>query len=116
MHSEPVEGEDLSQEEYVRRALDLYRRMPGTLGHVRRHDRVVATDLHRRRVPLAVVESALVLAAVRRTLRAGDAAPLAPVRSLAYFLPVIEEAIATPLPQDYIRYLRDKLARYATRM
>lgn len=117
MHPESVDGDDggLSQQEYVRRVLDLYRRTPGTLGHVRRHDRTVAVELYRRKVSLSIVEGALTLAAARRTLRAADAPPLAPVRSLAYFLQVVEEIIATPLPPGYADYLRATLAKYALR-
>jgi hypothetical protein len=114
MKAEPDGGDALlTQREYVRQALECYRRTPGTLGHVRRHDRLVAADLYRRRIPLPIVESALLLAAARRTLRAEDALPLGPVRSFAYFLQVIEEVLASPLPLDYVHYLRDKLAKYA---
>lgn len=105
----------LDRQEYVRRVLDCYRHIPGTLGRIRSHDRAIAAELHRRMIPLSVVESALILATVRRTLRPEDAPPLAPVRSLAYFLPVVEEVIATPLATDYVRYLRGKLAKYAPR-
>lgn len=118
MNAEPGRHDDavtLDQQEYVRRVLDWYRRTPGTLGRVGRHDRLVAADLHRRQIPLSVVESALILAAARRTLRPEDTPPLAPVRSLAYFLPVVEEMIVAPLAPDYIRYLRSKLAKYAPR-
>jgi len=116
MCAEPPTHHDdvtLNQQEYVCRVLDWYRCTPGTLGRVRSHDRVVAAELYRRKIPPSVVESALILAAARRTLRAEDAPPLAPVRSLAYFLPVVEEVIVTPLAPDYVRYLRSKLAKYA---
>ena len=118
MKAEPA-GHDndvtLDRQEYVRRVLDCYRHTPGTLGHVRSHDRLVAAELHRRQIPLSVVESAFILAAARRTLRAPDAPPLAPVRSLSYFLQVIEEVIGTALAPDYVQYLRGKLAKYAPR-
>jgi hypothetical protein len=114
MNAEPGGGNAvLTQNEYVRQALEYYRRTPGTLGHVRRHDRLVAADLYRRRIPLPIVQSALLLAAARRILRVEDAPPLGPVRSFAYFLPVIAEVLASPLPLDYVHYLRDKLAKYA---
>jgi hypothetical protein len=35
---------------------------------------------------------------------------LQPIRSLHYFLPVIEEVSAGPLSLDYVKYLRLKLA------
>lgn len=34
-----------------------------------------------------------------------------PIRSLAYFLPAIEEMLAEPAPENYLDYLRLKLDR-----
>ena len=64
--------------------------------------------------PLRVVESALLLASLRRL----DAArrwrhALSPIRSLAYFLPVIDELLSHPAPDNYLEYLRLKLHRLA---
>jgi hypothetical protein len=80
------------QEEYIRQILDAYRKTPGTMGTVRRPDRVLAAQLYQRGVSVSVIENAFVLAAVRRLIRPADAPPLGTIRSLAYFLPVIEEA------------------------
>ena len=52
-----------------------------------------------------------VLAAVRRTIRPNGAPPLGTIRSLAYFLPVIEEVLTSSIRPDYFRYLRQKLER-----
>lgn len=60
------------------------------------------------------VENALVLAAVRRMIRPADAPPLATVRSLAYFLPVIEEVLETEVGEEYFQYARQKLQRLRT--
>ena len=57
------------QEEYVRQVLEAYRKTPGTMGTVRRPDRMVAAQLYQRGVALSVIENALVLAAVRRLVR-----------------------------------------------
>ena len=83
----------LSQEEYVRQVLEAYRKTPGTMGTVRRADRTVAAQLFQRGLPVQVIENALVLAATRRLIRPPDAQPLGAIRSLAYFLPVIEEVL-----------------------
>src|SRR3954451_18039627 len=40
------------REEYVRLVLDAYRTTPGTCGHLRRPDRLLAIELYRRGVPL----------------------------------------------------------------
>ena len=102
-----------NQEEYIRAVLEAYRKTPGTTGTVRRPDRMVAAQLYERGVSLTMIEHALVLAAARRLVRAADAPPLGPVRSLAYFLPVIEEVLGMRVGPDYFRYLRHKLARLA---
>ena len=34
--------------------------------------------------------------------------PLGPIRSLHYFLPIIEELLARPVPESYVAYLRGK--------
>ena len=78
----------LGQEEYVRQVLDAYRKTPGTIGTVRRADRMLAAQLYQRGLSVKVIENALVLAATRRMIRRADAPPLGTIRSLAYFLPV----------------------------
>lgn len=108
----PPQGPD-DQTAYVEAVLGAYRRTPGTTSHVRPADRRLACDLGRRNVPLAVVEAALLLATARRLARPNDAPPLGPVRSLAYFAPVIAEILAAPLPPAYLEYLAAKLARLA---
>ena len=100
-----------NQDEYVRQVLDAYRKTPGTMGTVRRPDRLLAAQLHQRGVPLAAVENALVLAAARRLTRPADSAPLGTIRSLAYFLPVIDEVLSLRVNPDYFRYLRQKVER-----
>lgn len=51
------------------------------------------------------------LAAVRRSIRPADAPPMITVRSLAYFLPVIEEVLEMKVGEDYFHYARQKLQR-----
>ena len=60
-------------------------------------------------MPLAAVENALVLAAARRLIRSADAPPLGTIRSLAYFLPVIDEVRSLPVNPVYFRYLGHKI-------
>ena len=69
--------------------------------------------LHDADVPLQIVESALLLASLRRLIRPADLPPLTPIRSLAYFQPVIDELLAHPMPDNYLEYLRLKLNRIA---
>jgi hypothetical protein len=101
----------LSQEEYVHQVLEAYRKTPGTAGTVRRADRILAAQLHQRGLSVKVIENALVLAAARRLMRPANAPPLSTIRSLAYFLPVIEEVLKLHVSPNYFEYLRYKLAR-----
>ena len=100
------------QEEYIRRVLESYRKTLGTNGTVRRPDRVLAAQLYQRGVAVSIVENAFVLAAARRLNRPADALPLGTIRSLAYFMPVIEEVLGMRVSPDYFQYLRHKLERF----
>ena len=100
-----------SQQEYVRQVLEAYRRTPGTTGTVRRADRMLAAQLYERGLSVSVIENALVLAAARRLMRPANAPPLGTIRSLAYFLPVIEEVLDMRVSPEYFQYLRHKLER-----
>lgn len=102
----------MQQREYVNRVLAAYRSTPGASGAVRRPDRDLAVKLYECGVPVETVENALTLAAARRLLRPADAMPLATVRSLAYFTPVIEEVRQMPAGSEYFRYLRSRIARH----
>ena len=101
----------LSQQEYVNQVLEAYRKTPGTTGTVRRADRTLAAQLYQRGLSVKVIENALVLAATRRLIRPAAAPPLGTIRSLAYFLPVIEEVLLLRASPDYFDYLRHKLTR-----
>jgi hypothetical protein len=101
----------ISQEAYVRQVLEAYRKTPGTMGTVRRADRLLAAQLHQRGLSVKVIENAFVLAATRRLVRPADALPLGTIRSLAYFLPVIEEVLSLRVSPEYFQYLRHRLGR-----
>jgi hypothetical protein len=104
----------MEKREYVRLVLETYRSTPGTTGVVRRADRLFATQLFERDVPLETVANALTLAAARRWARPTDAPPLGTIRSLAYFSPVIEEVLLLKAGPEYFQYLRNKLTRTQT--
>jgi hypothetical protein len=104
-----VDTNGLSREEYTERILEAYRETPGTTGFVRKADRLVASGLFERGIPLMTIKNALCLAAARRVIRPKDALPLQTVRSLAYFLSVVDEVLETQMGQEYFDYLRSKL-------
>lgn len=97
---------------YLDAVLATYAALPGTPPRPSRQDRRLALDLCRRGVPLRAVRTALLLAAARRTIRSGP--PLPPVRTLHYFLPVIEEVLALTPDPGYVDYLAAKLKPFAS--
>jgi hypothetical protein len=103
----------ISRRLYVQRVLDLYRLAPGTSGHLRRSDRQLAGTLHDRGVSIEMVHAAFILAVARRTFRSETAPPLAPIATLHYIRPVIDELIAQPPEPGYLSYIRYKLATVA---
>lgn len=110
---DPVEEQTISREEYIQKVLRAYRQTPGTAGTVRRPDRLLAAQLQERGVPLSAVENALILAASRRLVRPADASPLGTIRSLAYFLPVLEEVLSLRVSPGYFEYLRQRIQRFS---
>jgi len=113
--SNTVQDPRMNQQQYVRLVLDCYRRTPETVGHVRPADRRMAIELYKRRIPLSVVKAALILATARRMFRPPESAPLATVRSMHYFVPVIDEILNKPLHPDYVQYLRSKIDKQLDR-
>jgi hypothetical protein len=99
----------------LERLLRLYLQLPHTPSRTSRYDRRLAQELQQRRIPWEVVETAFLLAMARRCLRDPSLAPLPPIRSLHYFLPVIEEVLTGDISPDYVRYLKRKLSPYLTR-
>jgi len=106
-------GHPLDRELYVRCALACYRTTPTTAGTSDPQDRIVAAEIFEEGVSLELLQAALILAAARRSLREVAEPPLAPIRSLRYFLPLIKEITTTPIEPDYIRYLEESLLRLA---
>jgi hypothetical protein len=104
----------ISREEFIRTLLRAYCTTPGTTGSIRRQDRLLAAQLYERGVPLIAVQNAFLLAASRRLFHPA-AAPLPSIRSLAYFLAVIDEVLGLHVSQDYFHHLRNQIARFRTR-
>jgi len=103
---------DSNLPEYLRVVLSLYLELPETPLRVTAQDQYHARQLQQRGVPLTVIESAFLLASLRRLTRPTDCPPLSPIRSLAYFQPVIEELLSNPAPDEYVEYLRHKLKHF----
>jgi hypothetical protein len=95
---------------YATRVLERYRTLPGTLPRTLRQDRNLALRLYDRGVPLQKIEDAFVLALARRTFRSSSD-PIEPIRSLHYFLPLIQELDLEPPLPEYLAYLKNRLAK-----
>lgn len=103
----------------VKRLLDLYCGLPHTAARrPSATDRRLATQLCDQAIAFELIEAAFLLAIARRNQRDPQALPLPPIRSLAYFRPVIEELRLHPPDPDYLRYLRslaaDQVAQIST--
>ena len=96
---------------YVDELLRLYRGLPGTTHRVRSADRTLARDLYHRQIPFELLRGALLLGCARRLGSAS--APLPTIRSLHYFLPVLDELQQSqqshPLEEGYLSYLERKI-------
>jgi hypothetical protein len=99
---------------YVTTLMLLYIRLPETPLRPGPHDRSAAASLYRQGVSLSLAEAGLLLASLRRAMRDPHLPPLAPIRSLAYFQPVIAELQQQPWTEEYLDYLRSKFKRVTT--
>ena len=98
------------EKEFVERVLNFYVRLPHTPARTSRSDRQLAARWYAQGLTWETLEGALLLATARRCLRDAALPPLSPIRSLHYFVPLLEEVLATPLAPEYGQYLRSKLA------
>ena len=94
---------------YISAVLTLYVELPDTPLRASIPDQRQARSWFDRGIPFEVVETALLLACLRRRARPTDVPPLPRVRSLAYFQPIIDELLDHPAPSGYLPYLRLKL-------
>lgn len=98
------------RDDYLRRVLALYCGLPHTAA--RRPfppDCRLAKQLFDRGISLETIETAFLLASARRMYRDPQDPPLTPIRSLAYFLPVIDEVLLQPPEPGYVSYFRLKV-------
>jgi hypothetical protein len=95
---------------YATRVLDRYRMLHGTLRRTLRQDRNLALRLYDRGVPFHKIEDAFILALARRTFRS-KSEPIEPIRSLHYFLPLLQELEVEPPRPEYLAYLKHRLER-----
>lgn len=95
---------------YLRSVLELYRRLPHTPLRPRPDDRFVVRRLERQGHPIQRVHAALLLGTARRLFRVDDSEPLMPIRSIRFFLPIVDELRLTGFDPAYLRYLAHKIS------
>ena len=96
---------------YAEKVLALYLRLPGTPPRPRRADRALALALERSGVSFELVRAALLLGCARRVPASGPQPPPIVIRSLHYFLPIVDELRQQPPDPGYIVYLEDHVRR-----
>lgn len=93
---------------YLRAVIDLYLDQPGTPATTRPADWAIAACFYQQGMALELVLHAIRLATLRRLLRAGDdgeARPLEPVHSLAYYRSVLATLPPDAFDPGYIDYV-----------
>ena len=101
----------MNRPEFVEQVLALYLTADGAPGRISRSDRLLVGAWYDQEVTMDEIETAFVLTIARRRFRDPALPPLAPIRSLQYFVPVLAEVRRNAIPVDYVSYLRHKLAR-----
>jgi hypothetical protein len=99
---------------YVATLIMLYLDLPDTPLRPTPQDHSTARKWYHQDVSLSLAEGALLLASLRRAMRDRALPPLAPIRSLAYFQPVIAELQQQPMSDTYLDYLRVKFQQRST--
>ena len=98
-----------ARQAYVNAVVTNYVRLPGTPLRASRRDRQLAAALHDRGIPLRVVWAAFVIAAVRWAIRGPQQRKLEKIRTLAYFLPAVDEVLDAVPEHGYVEYLAARL-------
>lgn len=99
----------LDRHSFVASLLQCYVQLPHTPPRPSRYDKRLAERLFEQHASLDTLKAAFILATSRRTFRTDNATPLEPVRSLAYFLPIVEELRRTPPDPCYIDLVARRL-------
>lgn len=80
-----------------------------TIGKFSSRDAQFAEELQRRRIPLELVQDALVMGACRKYISWLNGGSPEPIGSLRYFESLISEILERPLPAGYREYLQRKI-------
>ncbi|HSW39465.1 MAG TPA: hypothetical protein VLL97_08240 [Acidobacteriota bacterium] len=112
-HREPSFQELPEIQAYVESVRERYEKLGCTTGKLNAAGSETARQFHGRSIPFNVVDGAMLLGACRKYESWLNGGLQEPIRSMAYFEPLVAEVQANPLPDGYSRYLRGKLRRLA---
>jgi len=112
-HREPSLREVPEIQAYVESVGKCYEELGCTTGKLNAAGSEIARQFHGRSIPFSVVYDAMLLGACRKYESLLNGGPGEPIRSMAYFEPLVAEVQANPLPNGYSGYLRGKLRRLA---
>ena len=101
------------QETYITSVRDCFLALGCGNGKFGAADVATARNLQRRRIPLAVVEDAMLLGASRKYMSWFEGKAPQPIQSLTYFKEIIAEVQDKPFPPGYSAYLRKKVRELA---
>jgi len=97
------------EQDFVDTILKMYLALPETPDRFNSNDSFVAKAWFEQGISILQVQQAMTLAQIRRGFRRSDDLPLNPIRSLHYFVPIIQELQSQPMDEKYFRYLQSKL-------
>jgi hypothetical protein len=99
--------------QYVESVRETFVGLGCTSGNFGAAETATAKHLYQRRIPLAVVNDAMLMAACRKYSSWVNGMVSEPIQSLRYFEQVIAEIQSQPLPPGYSAYLRRKVKESA---
>jgi hypothetical protein len=100
----------MSLQAFCSAVLEGYLALPDTPNRPSRYDRSLAEAWFHRQIPLSQIQAAFALALLRRHRRASTTPPLQPIRSLHYFVPVLDEV--SQQDSRYLDYCRFRAHRF----
>lgn len=112
-HRVSVDPESPEIKAYVASVCEWFEGLGCTTGQFGAAETEAARQLQQRAVPLGVVYDAMLLGACRKLDSWLNGRPTEPIRSMAYFEPLIAEIQAEPLPAGYSAYLRMKVRQFS---
>jgi hypothetical protein len=112
-HREPLSQKLPEIQAYVESVRECYEKLGCINGKLNAAGSETARQFYGRSIPFSVVDGAMLLGACRKYESWLNGGPQEPIRSMAYFEPLVAEVQANPLPDGYAGYLRGKLRRLA---